>query len=69
MLKYVKCEVCGKSILDESFLTRTIDEPNPGDPVYWANKQFNSELNDHIIFCGPEHSLYWHEQKKLNSTV
>ena len=68
MLKYTHCEFCGKSILEESFLKRGIDEPDAGNPVYWANKQFNPELSENVVFCSAQHSLDWHEQqKKLKS--
>lgn len=54
-------------IHDENFKKRGLDEANPGDPVYWANKQFYPELSDNIIFCGAAHSLQWYEENKLKS--
>jgi hypothetical protein len=63
-----KCAICGKFTLDDTFVRRGIDEVDAGMPVYWANKQFNPELDKNIVFCCAEHSLAWHEQKKLNPT-
>ena len=69
MTTYTHCAICGKSIVEESFLKRSFEEPDAGAPVYWANKQFHPELSENIIFCSAAHSLEWYEQqqKKLKS--
>lgn len=57
------CKICGKTFLDDSFQkTETNDEP-----LYWANSKLNNFEAD-IIFCGPEHSLTFH-QKRFEKSI